>query len=77
VVAEQTGGVRIIQPKLHLVGGVGGIGDTGAEVVEEIAQEEETVVRLALDDLSGSPEFVVNIGGINQRIGCPSSFSPV
>src|ERR1035437_9294160 len=62
VIAEEAGGVRVVQPLLHLVGGIGGIGHAGPEIVEEVAHQKETVVRLAPDDLSGSPEFVMNIG---------------
>src|ERR1035437_3466081 len=62
VIAEEAGRVRVVQPPLHLVGGIRRVGDTGPEVVEEVAHQEETVVWLAFDDLSGSPEFVMNIG---------------
>src|ERR1035437_2590168 len=51
-----------MQPLLHLVGDIGGIGDAGPEIVEEVAHQEETVVRLAFDDLGRSPEFVMDIG---------------
>src|ERR1019366_7752096 len=55
-------GIRRIQPLLHLACGVGGVGHAGLEIVEEVAHQEETVVRLAFDDLVRSPEFVMNIG---------------
>jgi hypothetical protein len=45
-----------------LARGIGGIGHASPEVVEKVAQQEETVVRLAFDDLVRSPEFVVDIG---------------
>ena len=69
MVAEQAGGGRIIERFLHLVGGVGCIGHAGSEIVEEVAHQEETVVRLAFDDLVRSPEFVVDIGQ-NQPAHC-------
>src|ERR1039457_1033088 len=62
VVAKQAGGIWRVQPLLHLVGGVRRVGHAGPEVVEEVAHQEETVVRFALDDLVRSPEFVMNIG---------------
>src|ERR1035437_8106408 len=51
-----------IQPLLHLVGGIRRVGHAGLEIVEEVAHQEETVVRFAFDDLVRSPEFVVNVG---------------
>src|ERR1035437_1773943 len=62
VVAEEAGGVRVVQPPLHLVGGIRRVGHAGPEIVEEVAHQKETVVRLAFDDLVRSPEFVMNIG---------------
>src|ERR1035438_6144359 len=50
-----------MQPQLHLAGGISGVGHAGLEIVEEVAHQEETVVWFVLDDLSGSPEFVVNV----------------
>src|ERR1039457_1274192 len=62
VVTEETGGGRLIQPLLHLVGGVGCVGHASPEVVEEVAHQKQPVVRLALDDLVRPPEFGVDIG---------------
>src|ERR1039457_919481 len=62
VVAEEAGSIWRVQPQLHLACGIGGISHTGLEVVEEVAQQEKTVVGLALDDLSGSPQLVMDVG---------------
>src|SRR5665811_461324 len=62
VIAEEASGVRVVEPFLHLVGGVGCVGHAGPEIVEEVAHQEQTVVRLALDDLARPPKFVMDIG---------------
>jgi len=58
---QQAGGVRGIEPPLHLLCRVRRIGHAGLKIVKEITEQQKTVVRLALDDLVGSPDFIMDI----------------
>jgi hypothetical protein len=62
VIAEETGRVWRIEPSFHLIRRLGGIRHSCIEVVEVISQQEETVMRFALDDLVGALYFFMDIG---------------
>ena len=50
MITQKARDVRTVEPLLHLPGGIGGIGHTRLEIVEEIAHQQQMIMRLSLDD---------------------------
>ena len=68
MITQKARDVRTVEPLLHLPGGIGGIGHTRLEIVEEIAHQQQMIMRLSLDDSVSDPNPVMDAGRINQRI---------
>lgn len=61
MIAQKARDVRSVEPLLHLPRGIGGIGQTSLEIVEEVAQQQQMIMQFSFDDSVSDPNPVVDV----------------